>query len=418
MRHSLLSEALGGLASPSLALASASSPNIDSPAMPLRFNSDTAQVIADCTFDPDAIPRLNNRPCLAAILDGLRDPVLLVDVDGKVLFRNSAADRLLATAPDACSRPVARLPASWPWDALSRVLRLAQNGLQPLEHELLDPDSGKCWLAYIRELASLHGTQPRFLIHLRDITETNRLRHSLQAGEALARTGTVMAGAAHQAKNALFGLTATLEAFQLQHRETLGDDPYLRNLQDGIARLQLIVRDLFDFGRTPLQQRALISPADVIREAFQGCRQLAVDRFVRVKLDLSDQVQMYGDAASLVRAFENIIDNAIQHSPESGDVWVKQCLAAGKPGVLQCTVRDSGPGFPAREMEHLFTPFFTRRKGGTGLGLTIARKVIEDHGGSIQLENAASGGGLVTILLPLDRRARGVVPPARLAESR
>jgi signal transduction histidine kinase len=104
----------------------------------------------------------------------------------------------------------------------------------------------------------------------------------------------------------------------------------------------------------------------------------------------------------MVRALENLLENAIQHSKPEGTVTVR--LARTKLGdreMLRCDVIDRGPGFSPEHMERLFTPFFTLRPGGTGLGLTIAKRIIEDVGGVIRLSNVAAGGAQVSVWLPL-----------------
>jgi two-component system sensor histidine kinase FlrB len=106
--------------------------------------------------------------------------------------------------------------------------------------------------------------------------------------------------------------------------------------------------------------------------------------------------------ARMVRALENLVENAIQHSPPAKTVKLR--LTAPEDGerrLLRCDVLDQGPGFPPEQMERLCVPFFTLRPGGTGLGLTIAKKIVEDCGGLLRLSNVASGGARVTLFLPL-----------------
>jgi two-component system, sensor histidine kinase FlrB len=103
-----------------------------------------------------------------------------------------------------------------------------------------------------------------------------------------------------------------------------------------------------------------------------------------------------------VRALENLVENAIQHSPPAGTVKLQLSLTHIRDQrLLRCDVVDQGPGFPPEHMERLFTPFFTLRPGGTGLGLTIAKKIVEDCGGTIRLSNRASAGARVALFLPM-----------------
>jgi signal transduction histidine kinase len=111
------------------------------------------------------------------------------------------------------------------------------------------------------------------------------------------------------------------------------------------------------------------------------------------------------DRSRLRQVFENLIDNAVQHSEAGGEVLVSQSVVerAGRKWV-EYRVEDRGVGFAAGDLERVFEPFFTRREGGTGLGLSIVQRIVEEHGGRISAANRESGGGMITVLLPLADR--------------
>jgi signal transduction histidine kinase len=107
------------------------------------------------------------------------------------------------------------------------------------------------------------------------------------------------------------------------------------------------------------------------------------------------------DRTRLVRVFENLLENAIQHSPAGGEVAVEAAAAtAGGRDGIECAVCDSGPGFQAEELGRVFDPFFTRRRGGTGLGLSIVQRIVDEHGGRVGAGNRAEGGAILTVWLP------------------
>jgi signal transduction histidine kinase len=114
------------------------------------------------------------------------------------------------------------------------------------------------------------------------------------------------------------------------------------------------------------------------------------------------------------QAVENLLANAIQHAPAGSVVRVGACLdREGSEPRARCTVEDDGPGVSAEDRDRLFEPFFSRRKGGTGLGLPIVQRVAEAHGGTVNVENRPEGGARFTLLLPVTggtefgRSARG-----------
>ncbi len=115
------------------------------------------------------------------------------------------------------------------------------------------------------------------------------------------------------------------------------------------------------------------------------------------------------DESRLLQVFENLIENAIQHSPKDGTVIIETRRSAANGGAwIECSVRDSGAGLKPEDLPRIFEPFFTRRKGGTGLGLSIAQRIVEQHGGEIAAENDPAGGAHFTVRLAVvDRPALG-----------
>jgi signal transduction histidine kinase len=108
------------------------------------------------------------------------------------------------------------------------------------------------------------------------------------------------------------------------------------------------------------------------------------------------------------QVFENLIINAIQHSPTGGTVRAAAHLGEEPDVSVVCTVEDEGPGFPEEDIPRIFQPFFSRRRGGTGLGLSIVQRIVEAHGGSIVAANRAGGGAVFAVILPtMEQGPRG-----------
>src|SRR5205085_7981670 len=121
-----------------------------------------------------------------------------------------------------------------------------------------------------------------------------------------------------------------------------------------------------------------------------------------------------GDGHLLARAVANLLDNALRHTPDGGQIRVRWHW---EDATLVFTVADTGPGIAAHDLSHLFTPLYrgdasrNRQTGGAGLGLTIARRILQAHGGDLTAANGATGGAVFTATLPITRRA---CPPADL----
>ena len=183
---------------------------------------------------------------------------------------------------------------------------------------------------------------------------------------------------------------------------------YLGRVRDNIDRLSRMVSDLLDLtrieaGKIELVPRAL-PVADLIGDAADGLRHLADERRVRVAADLALCPAVWADPDRLHQVLTNVLANAIKFSPPGGRVAVTVRPAVGD--LVRFAVEDRGPGIPPAERERVFDKFYqvgrveAERLPGTGLGLTIARHLVELHGGRIWVEEAPGGGAAFVLLLP------------------
>jgi len=337
---------------------------------------------------------------LILAMDLLDEAVILLHEDGRIIHCNHAATTLAFPAKTTGIYSLQMLGPREPWAACRQVLRDYQTRSGFLEREIHDPGSGKCWALRLTALAYLGITPRRLILTIRDITEAVRTRERLQEEEVMASTGALLAGAAHQAKNAIFGLSATLDAFAAHLKQTGAENDYVKHMRQGIAHMQVLMRDLLDYGNPSI--RGDVQPtslAATVRRSINDCRTLARASCVELSSDVTDAATVTANSSRLARAIENLVENAIQHSPQQGTVVVR--LAKCGAACARLDVTDQGPGFPPQHMEKLFAPFFTLRPGGTGLGLTIAKKIVEDLGGAIRLSNDAGGGARATVFLPM-----------------
>jgi PAS domain S-box-containing protein len=236
-----------------------------------------------------------------------------------------------------------------------------------------------------------------------DITERRRAEEALRRSLALSAMGSLVAGVAHEARNPLFGISATLDAFEARFGQQPEFAQYLAVLRGEANQLNDLMRDLLDYGRPPSPMFVSGSMATVIAEAVAACAPLARDANVHVAVTMAEGIAPLAmDVGRLPRAFQNLLQNAIQHSPYGGTVTVEAAeIRDDGGGWIECTVKDSGGGFREEDLpRQIFEPFFSHRQGGTGLGLSIVERVVEDHRGTVCAVNRPEGGAAVTIRLP------------------
>jgi hypothetical protein len=216
--------------------------------------------------------------------------------------------------------------------------------------------------------------------------------------EALSQLGQLMAGVAHEVRNPLFGISATLDALEARLGNGGAYAQHLSVLRQEAQRLTALMRDLLTYGTPISSQRLPQELAPVLEAAVSACAVLASSRGVKVELRVAPglpRVRM--EPIQLTQAFENLLTNALYFSPGGATVT----LSAEPEGAwIECVVSDEGPGFHYEDLPRLFEPFFTRRPGGVGLGLPIVKRIIEQHEGRICAGNWPTAGARVVVRLP------------------
>jgi signal transduction histidine kinase len=251
---------------------------------------------------------------------------------------------------------------------------------------------------------------PRELARLaRELDETSaRLREARSRERALDRSRReLVAWVSHDLRTPLAGIRAIVEALEdgvVTDAETVRR--YHRTLREEADHLAGLVDDLFELSRAQAGVLQLeldrVSLGDVVSDALAGAGPVAAAKGVRLvgRLD-GPAPELTASAPELLRVLRNILENAIRHTPADGTVLVE----AGADGERAfVTVHDSGGGIPEEYLPRVFEVAFSgdpaRSSGGAGLGLAIARTLVEAHDGDITVENA-NGGARFTVLLPL-----------------
>lgn len=234
------------------------------------------------------------------------------------------------------------------------------------------------------------------------LEEHARLQERLRRSEVLSAMGTLVAGVAHETRNPIFAITATLDALESRFGVQVEMVPFFLVLRREVTRLNGLMTDLLEYGRPRSPDVSRSSLDGVVANALEANRilaeQVGVTLVNAVKADLP-HVDI--DERRLVHALQNLVQNAVQHSSPGGSVQISADAVPREGGTtLRCKVEDAGPGFAEKDLPHVFDPFFTRRSGGTGLGLAIVHRAVEEHGGSIVAANRPGGGAVVTIELP------------------
>ncbi|HYD31923.1 MAG TPA: sensor histidine kinase [Azospirillaceae bacterium] len=228
--------------------------------------------------------------------------------------------------------------------------------------------------------------------------------------EELASMGRMASMIAHDLRNALSAVKMNVQILARQEARTAPDQPHSRIALDRIQYMEHILTDMLIFARPDRLDADWVEVEDVVRAAFLAVLPAADAKQVNVLFGgLETLPRVHGDRTKLIRAVENLLDNAIQALPSGGRLSVSAQAVRGDGGpAVQLMIADNGEGIPPDALPQIFEPFFTTRSKGTGLGLAIVRRIVRQHGGEVQVESAPGRGTTVRIVLP-------VLPPDQTA---
>lgn len=353
--------------------------------------------------------------------DAITHPLLLIDLDGRIVRLNLAARDLSGIDYDeAVFHHVSVLGNGQPWRAIRELLPQvnpapADTAADDLAVQTRD-DQGRTWDISMSPVTS-PDDQKGAVVVARDITDLVRLQESLRRSETMSAMGALVAGVAHEVRNPLFGISATLDAFESRFGRRKNFPRYFDVLQGEVKRLSELMHQLLDYGKPARLDLAEVTPDEVMAMAATACEPLASRSGVDVAVESDGGLpQLQVDRGRIAQVFQNLLENAIQHSPKGKAVRFRAERVEGDRDGVRFAVEDAGPGFLPGDLHRVFEPFFTRRRGGTGLGLSIVQRIVEQHGGEVLAANLASGGAAMTVFLPLRPRRAGMAGPVGLAE--
>jgi signal transduction histidine kinase len=235
----------------------------------------------------------------------------------------------------------------------------------------------------------------------RDITE-DIFQKVLMQQDKMASIGRLAAGVAHEINNPL---TTILTSAMLMQEDTDPDDPRYQELQTistEALRCRKIVGSLLDFARQTRPTMKLTDINKVIRGCVVLTRKQAAFNDVTVEENLAEDLpEINMDKAQIEQALINLTLNAIETTGPGGKITINSRFAS-KADAVEITVSDTGKGISEEDVDRIFEPFYTTSESGTGLGLAITHGIIEQHGGTIEVESKMGEGTSFIIRLPLD----------------
>jgi signal transduction histidine kinase len=232
------------------------------------------------------------------------------------------------------------------------------------------------------QLVSNAGEVRGWLVLYQDLTELATLREKAERAERLAVLGQLAAGLAHEIRNPLGAISGSVEL--VRDADVLGaeDKRLLGTVLGEVDRVNELVSTMLELGRPTTPERRVVDVADIAHAVVELARRQAST--VTLLLESSPAMASV-DPGQMRQVLWNLVKNAIQFSPKYGEVLVR---ARSEEGRMRLEVEDHGRGIDAADVGRVFDPFFTKRAHGVGLGLAIAKQIVDAHGGTLTVESA------------------------------
>lgn len=338
------------------------------------------------------------------IFDSVNDAIFIQDADGRILNINARMCEIFGySREEALLMDIERLSSGFePYTQENGVrrIRAALAGQdQMFEWQCRHRDGRLFWAEISIRVAMIDGEQ-RVIVVLRDIDQRKTMERELRRRETMSAMGTLVAGVAHEVRNPLFGMTALLDAYaDVLSTPDLAE--VSASLREQVTRLTRVTRELLEYGTPVTTTLVPGSLGDLVNEAIQGRARDASEANVTLRNAIDPSLPPTPmDRARMRQVFDNLLDNALQHSPAKGTITI---AAKEVSPWIECTVEDDGKGFEPSDLDRVFEPFFTRRERGIGLGMSVVQRIVEEHAGRVMAGNRPQGGAVITVRLPVAR---------------
>jgi len=328
----------------------------------------------------------------ANVIRCLTSGLLTVTVDGIILSANQAAMEMLGIESDPAGSPLGDISPELAGAAA------ASTELRRGELKVSGDDGPQILGVSVSPLVDHHGETSGRIVNFQDLTSFRHMEHSIKRSERLASIGRLAAGIAHEVRNPLASISGSLELMQAT-RETPEDRRLMKIAMREIDRLNTLITDFLDFARPKPPKLARIDlPAEI-------------SRLVGVIADLgtgesAPKIEMVSRCTDAwvdadVDQLNGILWNLVNNAKQAGEN-IEITIELDKSDTdVTLSVTDTGDGIASDDLQNIFEPFFTTKDEGTGLGLATVHRIIEDHGGTIEVASRVNEGTRFSISLPL-----------------
>lgn len=322
-----------------------------------------------------------------AIFSSTLSGIMVLDRTGTVLRINQAAMEILQISD--------RTPDRWRiTDIYPETGKMLSLGTGPGKEVTITLREGQQKpVGYSNSLLrDKSGSEKGVIVIFRDLTEIKELQNEVRKKQHFEAMGKIISGVAHEVRNPLFAIQSITQILE-REIESAQHQTLIKALLKESYRMKNLVEELLLYSRPSRLTIVAVALEPFLAEVAGYLK--AREGRTAIRMDIPPSAAVMADRDKLLQVFLNLVNNSLAAGGKSIDIAVRT-----HRDTVTIVFSDDGTGIREEDLEKIFDPFFTTKREGTGLGLPICKKIVEDHGGTIQLHNAESGGTAAVITLP------------------
>jgi len=340
---------------------------------------------------------------LESLLENANDVIYTLDIEQQFTYVNSKIEAWGYRKEDLIGRPyLALLSKRHRGKRLKSTLDIGAKQVYEVE-VVTRTGEPRAVTVSVSPLYGAEGTILGLMGIARDMTETKKMEEQIRNSEKLASIGKLAAGVAHEINNPLGGILNCLYNLRKGTVSPSRQEEYRLSMEEGVRRVQKIVRQLLDFSQQHVPEFALTNINQVVDRVLALTTHLFAQKRILLETEFGQGLpNVMIDRHMIEQVLMNLVLNAVQAMTDGGTLTIRTSVAEG---ICLIEVRDTGSGIPSAVLPRIFDPFFTtNREGeGTGLGLSVSLGIAERHGGKILVDSEVGKGSTFTLCIPVSR---------------
>ena len=335
------------------------------------------------------------------VLASMTNGLITLDLGSRIVSANEAAGSILGLEgrhwQGRCFGDL------WPEDnSFARLLKKCLENQTPCLNQEISLRTGEenqsTLMVNTSFLEDGRGEKMGVVVVINDITEVKALEARMRQSDRLAALGTLSAGLAHEIRNPLSAIKTFVQLLPRKMSNPAFLDKFQITVPRELNRINDLIESLLELARPPKFEFKMTSLNDCLAQVEDLYRDKLEANNITLEISQEQSLpEVWADREQLVRAVSNILVNGLEAMPEGGNLTVTAKEFAGRV-VLQFT--DTGVGMDEVTKDKIFNPFFTTKDTGTGLGLAMTHKIVQEHGGDIEVESVVGKGTTFTLTLP------------------